>query len=391
MDDDAKPPGTCKWSSRTPASTPQTPTSAAKAVEDKAGASNTERQTHEDETSRETIKSDSTEGDSGWNLPDIVLATYLFNPVLAGQCVALSGDVLGRVLPLAALAAAGARRPTITAAALAGAACLWRFYAAPLLLPAALMLGRNSYQEGNNALLSPVGYGMGGERAGSRSGALPSAGNVDGMRGAQGGGGKEGVKRNKENEERQRWPQCTTSGSGTRGNGVGERDENYLIVGAGAANDSLAASFDPRYFEFDAKTFLGLCAAFLGWCAVVLGVCWVGMSGSWAFLGAAARGQLLCEDLTPNSGLYWYFFAEVFPRFRVFFRVLFLSQPYIYVLPATLRLGMFPEALVREQRRRGRGEGGISWVVFMAFFTTASGTVVLWVGYRVKCEYVLLR
>lgn len=206
-------------------------------------------------------------GTVSWDLPDIVLAAYLLNPVIAGQCAALSGDVLGRVFPLAALAAAGSRRPGVTAGALAAAACLWRFYAAPLLLPAALMLGTFS---------------------------------------------------------------CGNVGAATD-----------------KAGDKAAAAFDPRSLKVDGKAFLCLSAAFAAWCAAILGVCWLATSGSWAFLWAAARGQLLCEDLTPNIGLYWYFFSEVFPRFRGFFRVLFLSQPYVYVLPATLRLGMFPEALVR--------------------------------------------
>lgn len=206
-----------------------------------------------------------------WSLPDVVLAAYLLNPVLAAQCAALSGDVLGRVLPLAALAAAGSRRPGITAGALAAATCLWRFYAAPLILPAALMLGN-------------------------------------------------------------RTPGITTT----------SRTEGDAATTAAAALD-----FDPRFVKLDGRAFLRLLAAFAAWCGVILGACWLVLSGSWAFLIVAARGQLLCENLTPNIGLYWYFFAEVFPRFRGFFRVLFLSQPYVYVLPATLRLGMFPEALVR--------------------------------------------
>ncbi|CAN0356895.1 unnamed protein product, partial [Ascophyllum nodosum] len=197
------------------------------------------------------------------NLPDVAVAVYLLNPVLVVQCVALSGDVLGRVLPLAALCAAGARRPGMTAAALAAAACLWRFYAAALLIPASLILGR-----------------------------------------------------------------CSTRQDGGGSNVAG-----------------VDTCYDPRYFDFDFAAFLRLCGAFVAWLAIVLGGAWLGTSRSWAFLSAAAREQLLCDNLTPNTGLYWYFFAEVFPRFRGFFRVLFLSQPYVYVLPATLRLGMFPEAL----------------------------------------------
>lgn len=220
-------------------------------------------------------------------LPDVVVAVYLLNPILAAQCVALSGDVLGRVLPLAALAAACRGRlgrqsgtATAVAVALAAATCLWRFYAAALILPATLMLG------------SGRGY-------------------------------KEDFKE------------------------TGTREQNTDV---GILSDELLR------MSFDTRAFLDLCSKFAVWCAVVLGACWLGTSRSWAFLRAAAGGQLLCEDLTPNPGLYWYFFAEVFPRFRGFFRVLFLSQPYVYVLPATLRLGMFPQATVRG--RGGKGARG---------------------------------
>lgn len=258
MDEDSKPP------------TDESISSASIAVESNlAGGANKKRQTGNAAVSRGNPPGLSSAGAGGvaWDLPDVVLAAYLLNPVIAGQCAALSGDVLGRVFPLAALAAAGSRRPGVTAGALAAAACLWRFYAAPLLLPAALMLGTFS---------------------------------------------------------------CGSAGTATN-----------------KAGDKTAATFDPRSLKVDGKAFIRLSAAFAAWCAAILGLCWLATSGSWAFLWAAARGQLLCEDLTPNIGLYWYFFAEVFPRFRGFFRVLFLSQPYVYVLPATLRLGMFPEALVR--------------------------------------------
>ncbi|CAM9557697.1 unnamed protein product [Hapterophycus canaliculatus] len=277
MDEDSKPPSACSDSSQIPLLPTAQP--APKDVDPKANLASTnatgETSAQGDGASPSSCSDPAgaptaASGDGGaWSLPDVVLTAYLLNPVLAGQCAALSGDVLGRVLPLVALAAAGSRRPGVTAAALAAASCLWRFYAAPLILPAALMLGSKM-------------PGESGEREGS-------------------------------------------------GTGTGEGKE--------------AIDFDPRYIKLDGEAFIRLLAAFTAWCGVILGACWLASSGSWAFLTAAARGQLLCENLTPNIGLYWYFFAEVFPRFRGFFRVLFLSQPYVYVLPATLRLGMFPEAL----------------------------------------------
>lgn len=276
-------------------------------------------------------------GSAGWSLPDIVLAAYLLNPVVAGQCAALSGDVLGRVLPLAALVAAGSRRPGVTAAALAAAACLWRFYAAPLILPAALMLGNNSCSGDVDGMLDCGLTGNSGTSSGS------AGRGTDGSGKAGGNGSERRENASKGRRRRSRDPA-----------------NNMADAQATDGDDDAAApeeepAFDPRYFKLDSMTFLRLSAAFAAWCAVILGACWAATSGSWAFLGAAVNGQLLCENLTPNIGLYWYFFAEVFPRFRGFFRVLFLSHPYVHVLPATLRLGMFPEALVR-------GEACPSWL-----------------------------
>lgn len=41
--------------------------------------------------------------------------------------------------------------------------------------------------------------------------------------------------------------------------------------------------------------------------------------GSWEFLSSTYGVQLLLPDLTPNVGLWWYFFIEMFDPFREFF------------------------------------------------------------------------
>lgn len=265
------------------------------------------------------------------SLPDVVIAVYLLNPVLAAQCAALSGDVLGRVLPLAALVAAGAGRPGIAAGTLAAATCLWRFYAAALLVPVALILGRGfCIETDGDRTEESGGYRSRTDRV---AGALKAAENSSSS--SSNGKGIEGEKKSR------RRPVNATGESDSLGNDHGGQCD--VVV------DSADACFDPRYFDFDIGAFLRLFGVFLAWMALFLGGCWLTTSGSWGFLIAAAKEQLLCESLTPNPGLYWYFFAEIFPRFRGFFRVLFLSQPYVYVVPATLRIGMFPEALVRSR------------------------------------------
>jgi phosphatidylinositol glycan class U len=49
--------------------------------------------------------------------------------------------------------------------------------------------------------------------------------------------------------------------------------------------------------------------------------------------------ELQANDLSPNIGLWWYFFTELFGRFRPYFIFLFNVHPYIYVLPLTIQLG----------------------------------------------------
>lgn len=332
MDEESKPPGLV---------TPDSPCSSP-AASKFGGDVNTAREREKNDMPPANPRGGTTGGSDGWGLPDVVLAAYLLNPVLAGQCAALSGDVLGRVLPLAALAAAGAGRPGLTASALAASVCLWRFYAAPLLLPAALVLGRRMTTAGCDI----VGKGAGRMLEAPSTSAAGDEVEKECGEGTRGRGGGNGARRRAAHKDGQGRAKDSSSSTG----GADSDNDKQLRAGAKPSTEGVdetgASSFDPRYFELDTKAFLRLCVAFAAWCAVVLAACWVGTSRSWDFLRAAARGQLLCEDLTPNAGLYWYFFAELFPRFRGFFRVLFLSHPYVYVLPATLRLGMFPEALV---------------------------------------------
>ena len=56
--------------------------------------------------------------------------------------------------------------------------------------------------------------------------------------------------------------------------------------------------------------------------------------------------RLLLPDLTPNVGLWWYFFIEIFDSFRSFFLVVFQLHLVIYVIPLVLRLHRNPLAIV---------------------------------------------
>ena len=47
--------------------------------------------------------------------------------------------------------------------------------------------------------------------------------------------------------------------------------------------------------------------------------------------------SLTVPDLTPNVGLFWYFFTEAFEHFRVFFLCVFQINAFLYVLPLSVR------------------------------------------------------
>jgi phosphatidylinositol glycan class U len=66
------------------------------------------------------------------------------------------------------------------------------------------------------------------------------------------------------------------------------------------------------------------------------------ITGSWDFIPATYGFQLLVPDLTPNIGLWWYFFIEIFDSFRAFFLGVFWLHLAGYVGGLTIRLRTQP-------------------------------------------------
>lgn len=60
--------------------------------------------------------------------------------------------------------------------------------------------------------------------------------------------------------------------------------------------------------------------------------------GSWNFVWSNYSIVLFMTDLTPNIGLWWYFFTEMFEDFRNFFLVVFQLHLLIYVMPLCIQL-----------------------------------------------------
>ncbi|XP_029632299.1 phosphatidylinositol glycan anchor biosynthesis class U protein [Salmo trutta] len=51
-------------------------------------------------------------------------------------------------------------------------------------------------------------------------------------------------------------------------------------------------------------------------------------------------------DLTPNIGLFWYFFAEMFEYFRLFFICVFQINVFFYTIPLSIKLKEHPVFLI---------------------------------------------
>ncbi|KIW17861.1 hypothetical protein PV08_05056 [Exophiala spinifera] len=79
-------------------------------------------------------------------------------------------------------------------------------------------------------------------------------------------------------------------------------------------------------------------AAFVGAFAALLGTTLVLTDSFEDFLASCYGAQITVPDLTPNVGLWWYFFIEIFDSFRDFFIGVFWLHLVGYVGGMTLRL-----------------------------------------------------
>lgn len=66
------------------------------------------------------------------------------------------------------------------------------------------------------------------------------------------------------------------------------------------------------------------------------------LTGSWEFVPSTYGIQLTLTDLTPNVGLWWYFFIEMFDSFRAFFLGVFWLHLSSYVGGLSIRIRTQP-------------------------------------------------
>jgi GPI-anchor transamidase subunit U len=82
--------------------------------------------------------------------------------------------------------------------------------------------------------------------------------------------------------------------------------------------------------------------SYIGALGGLMGLSFLITDGSWEFLRSTYGVHLLLPDLTPNVGLWWYFFIEMFDSFREFFLCTFQLHLLIYVGGTTIRLRRQP-------------------------------------------------
>lgn len=73
---------------------------------------------------------------------------------------------------------------------------------------------------------------------------------------------------------------------------------------------------------------------------MISGLIWISyvITGDWEYLDKSYYRVFMIEDLTPNIGLFWYFFMEVFIHFRNFFIFAYQYHIFIYCIPLYIRL-----------------------------------------------------
>eukprot|EP00747_Dinoflagellata_sp_TGD_P179654 gnl/TRDRNA2_/TRDRNA2_30791_c0_seq1.p1 gnl/TRDRNA2_/TRDRNA2_30791_c0~~gnl/TRDRNA2_/TRDRNA2_30791_c0_seq1.p1 ORF type:complete len:494 (+),score=69.21 gnl/TRDRNA2_/TRDRNA2_30791_c0_seq1:74-1555(+) len=117
-----------------------------------------------------------------------------------------------------------------------------------------------------------------------------------------------------------------------------ERDVNS---GAGAKQDcTYRHSVDETVVEWPFAAYLvRFVIAVLLLLACLFGSSIALMDGQLQFLQACYLSVLSVQDLTPNVGIFWYIFIEIFDRYRSLFLVAFHAHLLFYPVPLHVRIG----------------------------------------------------
>jgi len=107
------------------------------------------------------------------------------------------------------------------------------------------------------------------------------------------------------------------------------------------ASSPVSQLASPRAFSGNGKKIIPLLAEFLAY-TVVLTLASTLVSGGWAWVPQTWGASLTLPDLTPNCGLWWYFFTEMFDYFRPFFLMVFSIHLLIYIAPVCIKFQYDP-------------------------------------------------
>ncbi|KAG8727341.1 hypothetical protein FRC12_022594 [Ceratobasidium sp. 428] len=61
------------------------------------------------------------------------------------------------------------------------------------------------------------------------------------------------------------------------------------------------------------------------------------VAGGWGWIWRSWGAVVTLSDATPNCGLWWYFFTEMFDHYRPFFLFAFSVHPLIYIAPICMK------------------------------------------------------
>ena len=100
-------------------------------------------------------------------------------------------------------------------------------------------------------------------------------------------------------------------------------------------NGSTSSYYSNQNFYQSLMTSAGICLLSV---VTILLTSYLLMGSNWSFLKATYLFTLKVQDLTPNIGLSWYFFTEMFDHFLEFFTWIVQINAFIHVIPLSVCL-----------------------------------------------------
>ncbi|KAJ7134786.1 GPI transamidase subunit PIG-U [Mycena epipterygia] len=107
------------------------------------------------------------------------------------------------------------------------------------------------------------------------------------------------------------------------------------------ASSPVSQLASPRSFSVNGKKIVPLLVEFAAYTTLLTLVSTL-VSGGWAWIPQTWGASLTLPDLTPNPGVWWYFFTEMFDHFRPFFLMVFSIHLLIYVAPVCIKFQYDP-------------------------------------------------